>query len=250
MHNTQNRGNTLDFMSSMDRITAPNTFNNSERQDEPLVVISNVVLNMVKQGDKLQWSHRWFCSPSGKVAPIALEAYIARLFKYGQFNKDCFVRALVYMDRLIEGGFIFNSNNIHRAFLVAVMCSAKFFEDEPCDNRFYALLGGIGKAELNTLEVQFLFMIDWNINISALVYDNYFTAFRYKMSKIEYSLYPTCDSTKVASWCEVVCRAWHGLVLYLCIIDSIFRKEYQMLLFREERIKGGSHPLIVNTSTS
>jgi len=173
----------IDCMSSSESYTSSRNLSGIERQDELLVVISHVLLEMTRLGDKQQWPFRWFCSPSGRAAPITLEAYVARLFKYGQFNRDSFLSALIYLDRLISSGFTFNSDNIHRVFLIAAIIASKFFEDEVCDNKFYAIVGGIGKPELNILELQFLLMLDWNVNVSTLEYDQYSTALRYKITK-------------------------------------------------------------------
>jgi len=194
-NNTNNNNNNycISFIrSSNDNITNNNSkMDNSvsgdteERQNDVLVsVITNILTQIVRNGDKKQSPHKWFCSPTGAIAPISLEDYLIRILKYAQFTRECFLRALIYMDRMIEGGFIFNSQNIHRAFLVIIVTAAKFFEDEPCNNKYYALVGGIDREELNALELKLLFLIDWNVNITAEVFEYYETAMNYKTSRM------------------------------------------------------------------
>ena len=39
----------------------------------------------------------------------------------------------------------------------------------------YARVGGISTKELNILELEFLFLIDWNINATSAVLQNYYS---------------------------------------------------------------------------
>lgn len=52
----------------------------------------------------------------------------------------------------------------------SVMVSAKFFDDSYLNNRRYAHLGGVTTHELNMLEVEFLFLIDFNLFVSSEEY--------------------------------------------------------------------------------
>ena len=53
------------------------------------------------------------------------------------------------------------------------MVAAKFFDDIYYDNTYYAKVGGIPTTELNSLELEFLFMINFTLNVTPEVYIQY-----------------------------------------------------------------------------
>eukprot|EP00300_Choanocystis_sp_HF-7_P010332 c16896_g1_i2.p1 GENE.c16896_g1_i2~~c16896_g1_i2.p1 ORF type:complete len:137 (+),score=30.39 c16896_g1_i2:53-412(+) len=98
-----------------------------------------------------------------------------RICKYVNCSNECFVLALIYMDRVIQRntGFFISSLNIHRFLITSIMLAAKFFDDTYYNNAFYARVGGIPTAELNTLEVEFLFMINFSLHVETDEYERY-----------------------------------------------------------------------------
>merc|ERR1712166_777385 len=98
-----------------------------------------------------------------------------RIFQYANCSRSCFVVALIYIDRIIQrnAGFMITSLNIHRLLITSVMVSAKFFDDIYYDNAYYAKVGGIPTAEMNSLELEFLFMINFTLNVTPEVYRQY-----------------------------------------------------------------------------
>jgi len=145
-----------------------------ERKDRYLVIIATTLLQLVAKGDKMKVTNRVFRSASGRLPPIGLENYIARLLQYAPCDKECFLTALVYMDRLHDKcGFIFNSMNVHRSYLIALMIAAKFFEDQPCDNGYFATVGGVSVQEINSMELTFLTMLEFRISITGFEFNLY-----------------------------------------------------------------------------
>ena len=53
------------------------------------------------------------------------------------------------------------------------MIAAKFNDDSFYNNAYYANIGGVPTTELNTLEVELLFSIDFNILVNNDVFDRY-----------------------------------------------------------------------------
>eukprot|EP01110_Echinostelium_bisporum_P008983 TRINITY_DN32048_c0_g1_i1.p1 TRINITY_DN32048_c0_g1~~TRINITY_DN32048_c0_g1_i1.p1 ORF type:complete len:258 (+),score=72.29 TRINITY_DN32048_c0_g1_i1:85-858(+) len=157
-----------------DESTVSLNISEEERKDKMLVIIATILAQLVAKGDKIKSTNKQFRSSSGRLPPISLEAYIARLLQYAPCDKECFLTALVYMDRLIERvGFIFNSMNIHRSYLTALMLAAKFFEDQPCDNGYFATVGGVSVPEMNNMELTFLSLIDFRIAITPYEFNLY-----------------------------------------------------------------------------
>lgn len=54
-----------------------------------------------------------------------------------------------------------------RFIIAALTVAAKELCDSFCTNVHYARVGGISLRELNTLELEFLFLIDWRLAINA-----------------------------------------------------------------------------------
>lgn len=105
---------------------------------------------------------------------ITIHAYLSRIQKYANLNPSVFTATLIYMDRLIEAtNLSLSPLNIHRLLLVAVVVATKFLQDDYYKNCYYAKLGGITTAELNSLEITFLSLIQFNLYISSASYSKY-----------------------------------------------------------------------------
>ena len=66
--------------------------------------------------------------------------------------------------------------NVHRLIVTSVMLAAKFFDDMYLDNHHYAAVGGVPKAEMNILELEFLFLLEFNLFVTTSDYDMYRSA--------------------------------------------------------------------------
>lgn len=55
------------------------------------------------------------------------------------------------------------------------MIAAKFFDDHYYDNRHYSQVGGVPKEEMNLLELEFLFLLEFNLYVDPKEYDNFRT---------------------------------------------------------------------------
>jgi hypothetical protein len=66
-----------------------------------------------------------------RVPAISVKDYLNRIFKYASCSYECFVLALIYIDRVIQrNSFVVNSLNVHRVVITSVMLAAKFFDDQ------------------------------------------------------------------------------------------------------------------------
>ncbi|XP_044506864.1 cyclin-U4-1-like [Mangifera indica] len=106
---------------------------------------------------------------------ISLESYLERIFKYANCSPSCFVIAYVYLDRfaLKQPSLPINSFTVHRLLITSVLVSAKFMDDIYCNNAFYAKVGGISTAEMNLLEVDFLFGLGFHLNVTPTTFQTY-----------------------------------------------------------------------------
>lgn len=62
---------------------------------------------------------------------------------------------------------------MHRVVITAVLLAAKFFDDAYYNNAYYAKVGGVMVSEMNGLEVDFLFRINFSLHVTPEVYDKY-----------------------------------------------------------------------------
>ena len=97
------------------------------------------------------------------------------IYKYASCSNECFVLALIYIDRLIQrNNFLLTELNVHRVVLVAILLAAKFFDDAYYNNSYYAKVGGVHTtAELNGLEVDFLFRIHFSLRVTPELFRTY-----------------------------------------------------------------------------
>ncbi|WCJ21532.1 Cyclin family protein [Euphorbia peplus] len=65
------------------------------------------------------------------------------------------------------------SLNVHRLLITSVMVAAKFIDDAFFNNAYYAKVGGISTAELNRLEMKFLFSIDFKLHVNVNTFGRY-----------------------------------------------------------------------------
>lgn len=100
--------------------------------------------------------------------------HVNRVQKYASCSNECFILALIYIDRLIErNNFLLTELNVHRVVITAILLAAKFFDDAYYNNAYYAKVGGVLVSELNGLEVDFLFRINFSLHVSPDVFEKY-----------------------------------------------------------------------------
>ncbi|KAK9722990.1 cyclin-like protein interacting with PHO85 [Basidiobolus ranarum] len=105
------------------------------------------------------------------VPTIEIHSYLARILRYCPCPNECFISLLVYFDRMAkassqQGPLAINSYNIHRLLITGIMISTKFFSDVFYTNSRYGKVGGLPIHELNHLEMEFLDMNDFYLNVS------------------------------------------------------------------------------------
>ncbi|KAF4659591.1 mitochondrial peripheral inner membrane protein [Perkinsus olseni] len=107
---------------------------------------------------------------------ISIYHYLRRVESHFRCSSECFVIALIYIDRLLKTqgpNFVVTMCAIHRVILTSVVLAAKFFDDRYYSNRFYAAVGGVRTKELNALEADFLRLINWNLHTFPEEYEAY-----------------------------------------------------------------------------
>jgi hypothetical protein len=143
---------------------------------EIIPVLSYVLKHMVTQNDKVPPQH---CAVTifhaGNLPAISIQDYLERMMKYAPCSTECFIMGLVYIDRIIHNNkhFLLTSFNVHRLLITGVMLAAKFFDDCYYNNAYYAKVGGVPCTEMNILELEFLFLIKFSLNVSSDIFQSY-----------------------------------------------------------------------------
>lgn len=112
----------------------------------------------------------------GLRAPnLSIRSYIDRIFKYSNCSPSCFTLAYVYIDRFIhqQPEVPITSLNVHRLLITSVMVAAKFVDDAFFNNAYYAKVGGVSTLEMNRLELEFLFNLDFKLQVTVSTFESY-----------------------------------------------------------------------------
>ncbi|OWM78580.1 cyclin-U1-1 [Punica granatum] len=146
-----------------------------------LSILSGVLERLVARNDRLLASRRFEAGKSlkgfhGVRAPaISLPKYLERIYKYTGCSPACFVVGYVYIDRLVHRhpDSLVVSLNVHRLLVTSVMVASKVLDDVHYNNAFYARVGGVSNVELNRLEIELLFLLDFGVVVSSGVFESY-----------------------------------------------------------------------------
>jgi len=149
---------------------------NDNRRVKLVNVLSDVLNRLCQRND------RFIVNPTAvtrfhalRAPQITVKSYIDRIAKYSNCSEECFVLALIYIDRLIKrnGNFLVNSLNVHRLIITSIMLAAKFFDDQYFNNAYFGKVGGVSCKEINLLEIEFVFMINFNLYVETDLFETY-----------------------------------------------------------------------------
>lgn len=65
------------------------------------------------------------------------------------------------------------------------MVAAKFFEDQPCDNGYFATVGGVSVQEINAMELTFLDLLEYRVSVTGSEYNVYAQVMEAKADYLE-----------------------------------------------------------------
>jgi hypothetical protein len=138
-------------------------------------VLSAVLTQLIDVNHKSNNRQHFVTKFQSSYAPnISIQAYLERINKYAKCSPNCFIVALIYIDRLIEmKNIVLTSLNVHRILITSILLSTKVFDDEFYKNAYYAKLGGVSTSEMNTLEVEFLSLVNFNLYVSTETFEKY-----------------------------------------------------------------------------
>ncbi|CAN8069329.1 unnamed protein product [Agarophyton chilense] len=96
--------------------------------------------------------------------------YLRRLARYAFCSRSAFILAFYYLDKIAnlpQASLKVNSLSIHRLLLTATLLATKMVDDILYDNAHFAKVGGLDMQELNTLELDMLNVLHFELCVSA-----------------------------------------------------------------------------------
>ena len=109
-----------------------------------------------------------------KMRPsISLFDFLQRILKYIRIGFSTLIIAMIYIDRICKEKVFLNEYNIHRIMLIAIYIAYIYNEDRVFDNNYLALVSGLSKEEMLTLEEDFLDLIEFNLFVSEDTFEKY-----------------------------------------------------------------------------
>lgn len=150
----------------------------SHGEDDSLSIIqvlSKVLTQLIEVNCKSNTRQHFVTKFQSSYAPsISIQGYLERINKYAKCSPNCFIVALIYIDRLIEiRNIVLTSLNVHRILITSVLLATKVFDDEFYKNAYYAKLGGVSTSEMNALELEFLSLVNFKLFVSTEIFTKY-----------------------------------------------------------------------------
>jgi len=154
-------------------IDANNEIFNRNDNSMKLKQISKLLLDIVKEeeqkannGANQSFKNNRFYSNS--TPKISVLSFLGRIVKYTKAEESTLILALIYIDRICESSDVrLNLHLLHRLLLTSVLVALKYNEDDIFSNAYYAKVFGINSEELFRLELEFLFLIKYNLYVPA-----------------------------------------------------------------------------------
>nr|CAD1844925.1 unnamed protein product [Ananas comosus var. bracteatus] len=118
---------------------------------------------------------------------ISIKSYLERIFRFANCSPACYVVAYIYLDRFLQRhpSVAVDSFNVHRFLITSVLAAVKFMDDVCYNNAYYAKVGGISLMEMNYLEVDFLFGVGFDLNVTPVIFNSYCSILQSEMVYLE-----------------------------------------------------------------
>ena len=93
------------------------------------------------------------------------------------FNENLLILTLMNIDKILAKDFILSSDNVKNVLFTCMVITQKYYEDESFNDKDYSKILKISPKELIKMEIEFLSLLDFSLNIS----EEEFNEYKYKM---------------------------------------------------------------------
>ncbi|KAI8841263.1 cyclin-domain-containing protein, partial [Chytridium lagenaria] len=112
---------------------------------------------------------------SRRPASISITAYLQRIITHAHLTPFHLLSLLIYTDRIAKT-LTLSSLTVHRFLCTAVAITSKTHFDVFYSNKVYAEIGGLPIVELNALEMELCFMLNWDLLADEGKMQRYYTS--------------------------------------------------------------------------
>jgi hypothetical protein len=163
---------------------------------EKIDVLSDIIGGVLDDAISLNRGYYQItCYGRSQIPSISLRDYISRVIKYIKIDYQELTLSLIYLDRISQimgRDYVINKYNAHRSFLTAILLAVKVHDDNYFSNKHFSEVGGVPLAELNAMEVDFCFGLNF-----SLYADDDFAEYRGLLFPRE--LFPDLDKNTLSS---------------------------------------------------
>ncbi|KAF9435785.1 hypothetical protein BGZ76_005540 [Entomortierella beljakovae] len=152
------------------------------------IMIADMLCRLTAHNDQIPLTSANLTRFHSRAPPqISVFDYLRRIVKYTSLERSCLLVVLIYIDRVCEKvrTFTISSLTVHRFIITSITIAAKAVCDSYCNNSYYAKVGGLSTQELNTLEVEFLNLIEWRVAVEGTVMQRYYVNLVRQHSRFE-----------------------------------------------------------------
>ena len=100
--------------------------------------------------------------------------------KIMDFNENLLILTIMNIDKILAKNFILSSDNVKNILFTSMVITQKYYEDENFNDKDYSKIVKINTKELIEMEIEFLSLLDFSLNIS----EGEFNKYKNKMIKI------------------------------------------------------------------
>ncbi|KAF9097480.1 hypothetical protein BGX23_008754 [Mortierella sp. AD031] len=152
------------------------------------IMIADMLCRLTAHNDQIPLTSANLTRFHSRAPPqISVYDYLRRIVKYTSLERACLLVILIYIDRVCEKvrTFTISSLTVHRFIIASVTLAAKAVCDSYCTNSHYAKVGGLSTQELNSLEVEFLGLIEWRVAVEGSMLQRYYVNLVRQHSRFE-----------------------------------------------------------------
>ena len=107
-----------------------------------------------------------------KIPEISILNYLLRIIEYSNIEENTLIISLIYIYKISKKKQI-TYFNIHKILFTSILISIKFNEDEIYPFYYYSQIAGISQEELMHLELNFYFLIDFNLFVNNETFEHF-----------------------------------------------------------------------------
>ena len=144
----------------------------SEEKKKISKSISTILNELIELSKTQKFQEQKDIFDTNVIPNMTLYEYINRIISYSDCEENTLISALIYIDRIAKKKSI-TYLNVYKLVFTSILISIKYNEDEIYKNDFYSQIAGVSLCELNQMEYEFFFLVDFNIYINESIFMKY-----------------------------------------------------------------------------